>query len=60
MHRDANRVSADCPAGQNKVCEVDRIGRIHHGTFANSSSKCACVPDDGRSLDSPVIPTIRQ
>ncbi|HZW59724.1 MAG TPA: hypothetical protein VFE85_05465 [Woeseiaceae bacterium] len=49
-----------CPAGHTLTCEANRIGRIFQGTFAKNTDKCACVPDNGRSLESPVIPTIRQ
>lgn len=59
MHRDANRAEVNCPAGQTLTCEANNIGRIRHGTFARSTDKCACVHDDGRSLNSPVIPSIQ-
>lgn len=60
MHRDAGRVDLKCPPSHNMVCEANKIGRIRHGTFAHETDKCACVPDTGRTLESPVIPTIRQ
>jgi len=59
MHKDAGRVSVQCPASHTMVCEANKIGRIRHGTFARNTDKCACVPDGVATLDSPVIPTIR-
>lgn len=46
-----------CPAGTTMMCEAASIGRIRHGTFARANSKCGCVPDGARTLDSPVIPS---
>lgn len=56
----ASQANMRCPVGQTMTCEANKIGRIHHGTFRKNYEKCACVPDTMRTLDSPVIPTIRQ
>lgn len=56
----ADRRTLDCPAGHTRTCEINRIGRIRHGTFAHDAEKCSCVPDGSRQLESPRIPTIRQ
>lgn len=59
MHRDASRPAAvNCPAGTTLTCEANTVGRIRHGSFSRNNDKCACVQDDGRSLNSPVIPSI--
>jgi hypothetical protein len=47
-----------CPGGTTMMCEAKTIGRIRHGTFAQANDKCACVPDDSRMINSPVIPSI--
>ena len=56
----ATQANMRCPVGQTMTCEANKIGRIHHGTFRKNYEKCACVPDTMRTLDSPVIPVIRQ
>lgn len=56
----ATQANMRCPVGQTMTCEANKIGRIHHGTFRKNYEKCACVPDTMRTLDSPVIPAIRQ
>ncbi len=56
----ATQANMRCPVGQTMTCEANKIGRIHHGTFRKNYEKCACVPDTTRTLDSPVIPVIRQ
>lgn len=57
---DDTRAATRCPVGHTMTCEADRIGRIFHGTFRSDIEKCACVPDDGRTLDSPVIPSVHR
>lgn len=57
---DDSEAARHCPAGHTMTCEADRIGRIFHGTFRNDVEKCACVPDGGRTLDSPVIPSVHR
>lgn len=56
----ATQANMRCPVGQTMTCEANKIGRIHHGTFRKNYDKCACVPETTRTLDSPVIPVIRQ
>lgn len=59
-YRTESRASLQCPAGHTKTCEAKRIGRIRHGTFARDTDRCACVPDTGPILQTPVIPSTRQ
>lgn len=56
----SSQANMRCPIGQTMTCEANKIGRIHHGTFRKNYDKCACVPETTRTLDSPVIPVIRQ
>lgn len=60
MHKDANRVSLQCPQGHTMQCEANRIGRIRHGSFGKDNDRCACVPDNGRMIESPKIPAIHR
>ncbi|MGB5345155.1 MAG: hypothetical protein WBN23_03225 [Woeseia sp.] len=55
---EANAQRVNCPGGTTMMCEAKTIGRIRHGTFARANDKCACVPDDSRMINSPVIPAI--
>lgn len=58
QYRSAPRASLQCPTGHTMTCEATSIGRIRHGSFARNSDRCACVPDDGPVLQSPVIPSM--
>lgn len=58
--REDSRVSRTCPAGSTMMCEANTVGRMRHGTFARTTDKCACVQDGAPTLNSPVIPSVRQ
>lgn len=53
------RARLQCPTGHTMTCEARSLGRIVHGSLARKSDRCACVPDDGPILQSPVIPSTR-
>ena len=57
---EGRRATLRCPAGTIMQCETRRTGRIRHGTFARNNDHCACIPEGMRTIDSPVIPGIRQ
>jgi hypothetical protein len=52
----ATEAGLQCPKGFTVTCEVRKIGRIHHGTFAKSLESCACVSNTMHSQTVPVIP----
>lgn len=56
----SNAVGVECPAGHTLTCETRTTGRIHHGSFGKDNDRCACVSNDRATLNSPVIPSIRQ
>lgn len=56
----SNAVGVECPAGHTLTCETRTTGRIHHGSFGKDNDRCACVSNDHDTLNSPVIPSIRQ
>ena len=56
----SNAVGVECPAGHTLTCETRTTGRIHHGSFGRDNDRCACVSDDRGTMNSPVIPSIRQ
>jgi hypothetical protein len=56
----SNAVGVECPAGHTLTCETRTTGRIHHGSFGRDNDRCACVSNDRATLNSPVIPSIRQ
>jgi len=55
---DKRQASMQCPPGATLTCEVDRTGRLYHGTFKKDLDKCGCVDETSRTINSPAIPSI--